>query len=123
MQESLDAATQAANWFQNFLKHGSAVSFLLSLMFGWGLSVIASFPIHWNVKDAERATFYARLVCIVGSFAITAATWPNEFRWAWAGTMGVMSPLLGLVVLWQLEKRAPGLHAYLTMKKPKGDTP
>lgn len=113
----LDTATQVATWFDSFLKHGSIISVLLSLLFGWGLAVTASFPIHWTVPQPERATFYSRLVCIVGSFAITAMTWPNEFRWAWAGTMGVMSPLLGLAALWILQKRAPGLHAHLTMKK------
>lgn len=115
--ENLDTATRAATWFEQFLQHGSAISVLLSLFFGWGAAIIASFPIHWNVKEAERATFYSRLVAIAGSFLITAATWPNEFRWAWAATMGVMSPLIGLVVLWQLQKRAPELHKYLTMKK------
>lgn len=119
MQEQLDAVSNAANWFDAFLEHGSFVSVALSLLFGWGLSVFLSFPIHWHVKDAERATFYARAVCVVGSFAVTAGTWPNEFRWAWAGTMGVMSPVVGFGVLWILHKRAPGLHAYLTMKKPK----
>jgi hypothetical protein len=121
--EHLDTATKVANWLDDFLQHGSIVSILLSLFFGWGAAVIASFPIHWNVKEAERATFYSRLVCIVGSFLITGFTWPNEFRWAWAGTMGVMSPLLGLVALWVLERYAPTLHAYLTMKKPKDYTP
>jgi hypothetical protein len=115
----LNTATEVAHWFDAFLKHGSMISVLLSLLFGWGLSIFLSFPIHWNVSKPEQATFYARCVCVVGSFAVTAATWPNEFRWAWAGTMGVMSPLLGLVALWILEKRAPSLHAYLTMKKPK----
>jgi hypothetical protein len=123
MQDQLDTATKAATWFEAFIQHGSVVSVLLSLAFGWGLAVLLSFPIHWNVKEPERATFYARIVCVVGSFAITAGTWPNEFRWAWAGTMGVISPLLGLVALWILEKRAPSLHAYLTMKKPKDPTP
>ncbi len=113
----LDQATGAAGWFEAFIKHGSTVSVLLSLFFGWGASIIASFPIHWRVKDPERATFYARLVAIFGSFLITLFTWPNEFRVAWACTMGVMSPLLGLVFLWVLSKRAPGLHSYLTMKK------
>lgn len=122
MNETLDTVSHAASWFDAFLKHGSAISVLLSLFFGWGLAVLLSFPIHWHVAQPERATFYARVVCVLGSFAITAGTWPNEFRWAWAGAMGVMSPLLGLVALWLLEKRAPGLHAYLTMKKPK-DTP
>lgn len=115
--EHLDTATKAASWFDEFIKHGSAISVLLSLFFGWGAAIFASFPIHWSVKDAERATFYARAVAVFGSFLITAWTWPNDFRWAWAGTMGVMSPLLGLVVLWQLKKRAPELHEFLTMKK------
>ncbi len=116
--EHLDTATQVANWFDAFLKHGSIISVLLSLLFGWGFAIFASFPIHRAVNDPELATFYARCACVLGSILITAITWPNEYRLAWALTMGVVSPLLGLFVLWLLGKWKPDLVAnVLAMKK------
>lgn len=117
MNETLDTATQVANWFDAFLKHGSTVSVLLSLFTGWGASITASFPIHWWVKDDQKATFAARLVCIAFSFGVTAGTWPNEFRWSWALAMGVMSPILGLIALALLKKWKPDLAETLAMKK------
>lgn len=115
---NFDQVDQAANWFEAFLRHGSIISVLLSLFFGWGLSIFLSFPIHRSVKDDELATFYARCACVVGSFLITAGTWPNEFRWSWALAMGVMSPLLGLLVLAILSKWKPEIVAnVLSMKK------
>lgn len=115
--EHLDTATKVATWFDSFLQHGSIVSVLLSLFFGWGAAITASFPIHWRVKDDEKATFFARLVCIGCSFGVTAGTWPNEFRWSWALAMGVMSPIIGLIVLWFLKKWKPDLAETLAMKK------
>lgn len=115
---SLETATEVANWFDAFLKHGSIISVLLSLAFGWGLSVFLSFPIHRAVLDDELATFYARCACVTGSFLITAGTWPNEFRWSWAATMAVLSPLLGMLALHYVGKWAPDLAAnFLSMKK------
>lgn len=108
---------EKASWLEAFLKHGSSVSILLSLLFGWGFSILMSFPVHRKVKDAELATFYARLICVLGSFFITAFTWPNEFRWAWAATMGVMSPFVGLLVLLLLKRWKPDLYEVLAMKK------
>jgi hypothetical protein len=106
------------NGFNSFLQHGSAVSVLLSLGFGWGFAILASYPIHWNVSDDERATYYSRCTAVAGSFVITLLTWPNDFRLAWALTMGVLSPLLGLVVLALLGKWKPDLVAnVLSMKK------
>jgi len=115
--EHLDKATAAANWFDAFIKHGSAVSVLLSLAFGWGLSIFLSFPIHRLVKDDELATFYARVFCVLGSFFITAATWPNDFRWSWAFAMSVLSPLIGLIVLLRLKRWPPELYEMIAMKK------
>lgn len=115
--EHLDKATAAATWFDQFVQHGSAISVLLSLIFGWGLALFLSFPIHRYVKDNELATFWARTACVLGSFAVTAGTWPNEYRWAWAGAMGVLSPLLGFVALWRLKSWAPNLYEFLAMKK------
>lgn len=115
--EHLDKATAVATWFDSFLKHGSSISILLSLFFGWGFSILMSFPIHRKTQDAELATFYARVCCVVGSFLITAITWTNDFRWAWAATMGVLSPLIGLLVLLLLKKWKPDLYEALSMKK------
>lgn len=118
MQSHLDTATSIATWFDAFLKHGSIVSVLLSLAFGWGLSIFLSFPIHRAVNDDELATFYARCACVVGSFAVTAATWPNEWRWSWAGTMGVLSPLAGLIAIHFISKWWPDFATnVLSMKK------
>lgn len=121
--EHLDTATQVANWFDAFLKHGSIISVLLSLLFGWGLSVFLSYPIHKNVADPGMATFYSRLACVCGSFLVTLLTWPNEFRLAWALTMGVVSPLLGLVVLALLGKWKPDLVADVLSMKKSSDKP
>jgi hypothetical protein len=115
--EHLDTATSVATWFDAFLKHGSIVSVLLSLFCGWGAAITASFPIHRIVKDDDLATFYARLTCMGFSFLITAGTWPNEWRWAWALTMCVMSPILGLLALSLLKKWKPDLADNMSMKK------
>lgn len=116
--QHLDTATNIANWFDAFLKHGSIVSVLLSLAFGWCFAIFMSFPIHRKVSDDELATFYARAVCVVGSFLITLITWPNEWRLAWALTMGMASPLLGLLALSIIGKWKPDFVAnVLSMKK------
>lgn len=122
--EHLDTATQVANWFDAFLKHGSIVSVLLSLAFGWCFAVFMSFPIHRAVIDVELATFYARAVCVTGSFLITLITWPNEWRLAWALTMGMASPLIGLLALTLISKWKPEFAAtVLSMKKVTPPSP
>lgn len=120
--ESLDTATSIANWFDAFLKHGSIVSVLLSLAFGWSFAIFASFPIHRFVKEDDLATFWARTACVFGSFLITLITWPNDWRLAWALTMGMASPLLGLLVLSIARKWKPELVANVfSMKKTTAD--
>lgn len=119
----LEHANQAAGWFEQFIKHGSAVSCLLSLGFGWGLALLLSYPIHWKVKDADLATYIARIVAVAGSFLVTLGTWPNEYRLAWAGFMGVASPLLGLAALAILKGRAPKVYEQLSMRKIPPTTP
>src|SRR4051812_38740211 len=89
----------AASWFDSFLKHGSAISVLLALIFGWCLALLLRFPLHKLLADDDTSTYVARVCCVVGSFAITYITWPNDFRLAWALTMGVASPVLGLVAI------------------------
>ena len=118
MTEVLDAATTTATWFDAFLKHGSIVSVLLSLLFGWGFAIFMSFPIHRAIADDELATWCARAVCVLGSFLLTAATWPNEWRWSWALTMGVVSPVLGWVLLKWIGRKYPDFAGeILSMKK------
>jgi hypothetical protein len=117
MQEQLQAASSAAGWFEAFVKHGSVVSCLLSLLFGWCLSVFLRFPIHKLIEPDDWATFAAQSSCVGGSFIITFITWPNEYRLAWALAMGVASPVLGLVALWALARWAPTLHRFLAMRK------
>lgn len=101
-------------------QHVTASSILACLLIGWGAMLTARFPLHATIKDDRWATWWTRLVCIVGGMLGTALTWPvRDWRalLAWSLAFGAICPVAWFILTALVDMFAPKLAEKLKMKR------
>jgi hypothetical protein len=116
IQETQGKVQGAIGLWELILAHTSFACLLLSIVVGIGFALTAKFPIHANCTD-RWATWWTRTASILAAFVTAVSTWPNNWRWAFAAGIALVTPVLWGILLFFIGLLRPAWKDTLAMRK------